>query len=312
MIWLGERRGDLTDWVTQRWVELTGRRLRLAEAPWLAGPVGRARGIGRDFFPALARAEGLELRRDGGAGLVPDWAALAAPDLDPAAVDPSVAEFYTRTATYDLDSWAEWHGAFRSFGWLLARLFSRRLQQLNVPLSGLDTSQGVTSEVLQLVEPGSGRVRHTAWVRELVGTGHVLYAGSYAVAAVPGRAGLCIKVVFPLPNGNAIVLMRPEAGRDGALAVVSAGRRFGDPGFYFTVQVPGAPGEVWARYLRALREQIRVYPDPRRPGGVRADHVLRLWGATFLRLHYRLTPRGPVAPPGPPDRAADTVSERPA
>jgi hypothetical protein len=293
MVWLGERRGYLTDWSTQRWVQLTGRRVRLADAPWLAGPAGSPRGIGADFFTALAQHEGLAVRRSAAAGLVPDFAALAAPDFDPRTVDPAIAAFYAHTAAYELDSWAEWGGAFRPFGRLLALLFSRRLQQLNVPLTGLDTSRGVTSEVLQLVDPLDGAVRYTAWVRRLVGSGHVLYAGSYSLAAVPGRPGTCVKVVFPLPNGNAIVLMRPVANPDGSFTVVSAGTGFGDPGFYFTVQA--ASGEVWARYVASLRESIRVYPAEN--DGVRADHTLTLWGATFLRLHYRLRTATPSTPP---------------
>jgi hypothetical protein len=77
--------------------------------------------------------------------------------------------------------------------------------------------------------------------------------------------------------------MRPEAHADGSLSVVSTGRRFGDPGFYFVVR-RGA--KVWARYVRSLKEIIRVYPAEH--GNVRADHVMTIWGATFLRLHYRL------------------------
>lgn len=302
MIWLGDRRGCLSDWATQRWVQATGRRLHLADAPWLAGPAGDPRGIGPGYFLDLARRDGLRVRRSSDAGLLTNFSALAAPDFDPEAVDPAVVAFYARTAAYELDSWAEWSSAFRPFGRLLALLFSRRLQQLNVPLTGLDTSRGVTSEVLQLVDPTSGGVQHTAWVRRLVGSGDVLYAGSYSTTPVPGREGLCVKVVFPLPNGNAIVVMRPEVHPDGSLSVVSAGRRFGDPGFYFTVHA--GPGKVWARYVASLKESIRVYSAE--GGSVRADHVLSLWGATFLRLHYRLRLRGrALAPAAEPALAGD-------
>ncbi|HEX8453977.1 MAG TPA: hypothetical protein VF647_17965 [Longimicrobium sp.] len=294
MIWLGESRGHLSDYVTQRWVEVTGRSVDLGEHPWLAGPVGDVRGIGREFFAELARREGLELRQgadSGERGLIVDFAALAAPDFDPGQVDPSVIDFYARTSAYELDAWAEWHGAFRPFGRLLGHLFSRRLQQLNVPLSSLDTSRGVTSDVIQLVEPATGKVRRTAWVRVLLGTGNVLYAGEYSLAAAPGRRGQCLKVVFPLPNGNAILLMRPEAHADGSLSVVSEGEGFGESGFYFTVH--DRRGRVRARYVRAMQERIRVYPAEH--GAVRADHVLTLWGATFLRLHYRLRRKAPAA-----------------
>jgi hypothetical protein len=292
MFWLGETRGQLGDWITQRWVQLTGRRVLLETAPWLAGPTGEPRGIGEDFFADLARREGLVLRRPAEGGLISEFTRLAASDFEPSSVDPQVIAFYAGTARYELDSWAEWRGAFRPFGWLLAILFSRRLQQLNVPLTGLDTSRGVTSEILQLIDSATTEVRYTAWVRRLVGSGNVLYAGAYSLAAVPGRAGLCVKVVFPLPNGNAVVLMRPVAHEDGSLSIVSAGKRFGDPGFYFTVRA--GDGEVWARYVASLKESIRVYAAE--AGAVRADHVLTLWGATFLRLHYRLRPASAASP----------------
>lgn len=288
MLWLDESRGHLIDWLTQQWVCATGRRIDLAAMPWLDGPAGPPQGIGPGYFADLASREGLEVRADGERGLVTDFAALAAPDFDPGAVHPTVKDFYARTSAYDLDAWAEWCGVFRPFGWLLARMFSRRLQQLNVPLSGLDTSRGMSSDVMQLVDPQTGAVRHTAWVRQLHGSGNVLYAGEYSLARIPGRSGPCVRVVFPLPNGNAMVLMRPQAHADGSLSVVSAGDRFGDAGFYFTVR--DRRGRVWARYLRSLKETIRVFPHDGQY--VRADHVLTLWGATFLRLHYRLSPRG--------------------
>ena len=281
-------RGEFSDLTTQLWVKVTGRRFPLDQVPWLAGPVGNPAGIGSDYFDELAGAKGWTVRRGGPArGLLPDFGALAGPTFPAARVHRAVTDFYERTSAYDLEAWSEWCGLFRPFGALLAIMFSRRLQQLNVPLSPLDTSLGTTSEVLQLVDPDTGAVRLTAWVRHLRRTGHVLYAGSYSVCRVPGYPEPCVKVVFPLPNGNAIVLMRPEVDDQGALTVTSAGRRFGDPGFYFTVSA--GSGDIWARYVRSLRESIRVYPDV--DAGVRADHVLSLWGATFLRLHYRLRQR---------------------
>lgn len=201
-------------------------------------------------------------------------------------VHPAVARFYEHTADYTMDAWSHWCGAFRPFGTLLALLFSRRLHQLNVPLNGLNTSEGLTSEIIDFVEPEFGEVRHTAWFRRLVGPGHVLYAGFYSVCRVPHYAGNCVKVVFPLPNGNAIVIMKPQSLPDGSVVLRSSGNGFGEPGFYFTVH--NGSGKAWVRYVRALRESIHVFPDDE--GGVRADHVLWFWGIRFLRLHYRMRP----------------------
>jgi len=283
-MWLGDQRGHLSDWLTQRWVQATGRLVDLRQASWLDGPVGATTGIGLDFVADLARSEGLVQSDGPDTGLLSDFTVLAAADFDPTAADAGVVDFYTRTSRYELDSWAEWSAAFRPFGGLVAVIFSRRLQQLNVPLTGLDTSRGVTSEVVQLVDPRTRALRYAVWLRRLVHTGNVLYAGCYSVAQIPSRAGPCVRVVFPLPNGNAMVLMRPELHADGSVSVVSSGHAFGDPGFYFTVRA-GAD-QVWARYVRSVRESIHVYSAE--PGTVRADHGLTLWGRPVLRLHYRL------------------------
>jgi hypothetical protein len=183
-------RGEFSDWTTQLWVKVTGRRFPLDQVPWLAGPVGNPAGIGSGYFDELAGAEGWTVRRGGPAcGLLPDFGALAGPTFPAARVHRAVTDFYERTSAYDLEAWSEWCGLFRPFGALLAIMFSRRLQQLNVPLSPLDTSLGTTSEVLQLVDPDTGGVRLTAWVRHLRRTGHVLYAGRYSVCRVPGYPG---------------------------------------------------------------------------------------------------------------------------
>jgi hypothetical protein len=295
-VWLDNARGHLVDWSTQRWVQLSGRKIDLNEHPWLDGPFGQPTGIGRDFFDAYAARHALTLAQERPSGLIPDFDCLAAQDFDPEAISQGVRRFYQSTSDFDLDVWSDWCGAFRPGGWALAVLFSRRLQQLNLPLSGLDTSLGMTSDVKAVVDRESGRHQFTAWTRQLVGTGRIIYAGAYSTCGIPGQAGQCVRVVFPLPNGNAIVLMRPVAHPDGSLSLISTGERFGDPGFYFTVRAPR--NTVWARYLRALREHIHVYESP--DGHARADHLLTLWGTRFLRLHYRLRERARFSPSAAP------------
>jgi hypothetical protein len=53
--------------------------------------------------------------------------------------------------------------------------------------------------------------------------------------------------------------------------------------------VHGGDGIIWARYVRSLEEEIRVYAAE--SGTVRADHMLWLWGIKFLNLHYRMRRR---------------------
>ncbi|MGA7317325.1 MAG: hypothetical protein WBX22_25515 [Silvibacterium sp.] len=274
----------MSDWLTQRWVRATGRKVSLADQPWLDGPVGGTHQIGPRFFDDYAALAKLELLRDGVRGLIPDFRSLEAETQSLAAVAPAVKDFYEATSTYDLDAWSEWHGLFRFFGKGLSLIFSTRLQQLNVPLSALDSAKGMTSSVVQMREIASQRIVQTAWVRQLHATNNVLYAGSYSVCTVPGWPHPCVKVVFPLPNGNAIVLMKVRAYQDGSLALQSMGKTFGQPGFYFVVHEK--TGRATARYVRSLKEEIRVYAAEN--NSVRADHKLWFCGVEFLRLHYRM------------------------
>lgn len=300
--------GTMVDRLTQRWVRWTGREVALSDHRWLDGPIGDPDVIGERFFERYTRDRGLRCVAGAPAGLMPAFAALAGPGVDPGAVAPGVADFYEQTSAFDLDVWAEWTGPFRPFGRALAVIFSRRLQQLNLPLSSLDTSRGMSSDVVPVVDATTGRHVFTAWVRRLLGTGHVIYVGAYSTCTVPDEARTCVRVVFPLPRGNAIVIMRPSIGADGSLTLISAGRAFGSPGFYFTVHSPH--GRVWAKYVRAMRESIRVYEDG---DEVRAEHVLTLSGLTFLRLHYRLRRRLVAAAGGRvADRRAFMAFESPA
>jgi len=283
-MWMGETRGHLVDWSTQRWVQATGRRVSLDACPWLDGPAGKPAVIGAGVFDDYVASRGLRARRAATSGLLPDFSQLRSAAFDPSSVSRAVIAFYEETSEYGIDAWSQWCGAFRPFGFALARIFSRRLEQLNVPLSGLETSRGLTSRVEEVIDEKSGDLKFTAWIRELVGTGRVMYAGAYSTCTPPNADGPCVRVVFPLPNGNAVVIMRPVANPDGSFLLLSAGDGFGSPGFYFTVLA--APGQIWARYLRSFRETIRVYSD--REGDVRADHDLTLWHAPALRLHYRL------------------------
>ena len=279
-------RGTVADRLTQRWVRLTGRVVSLREHPWLEGPAGEPAGIGARFFEGYVAAHGLRIADGDPTGLLPSVGVLRSADFKPDEVAAGVTDFYERTDGYDLDAWSEWAGVFRPFGWALAAIFSRRLQQLNVPLSNLDTSRGMVSDVRSVVDASTGRHVFTTWVRQLVATGRVIYSGAYSTCTVPDGSMPCVRVVFPLPNGNAIVIMRPTSRPDGSVSLVSAGAGFGSPGFYFTVTAPD--GAVWARYVRSLRETIRVYEAD---GQLRADHVLSLWGFTFLRLHYLMRRR---------------------
>jgi hypothetical protein len=288
----GNQCGDMAACPALLWVRLTGQPVDLREEPWLRGAVGEADGIGAEYFSRLARKSDQIVRGNAaGSGLTPDFDDLRAGSFDPARVDPRVREFYEHTADYRLDLWSYWCRCVRPFGWLMNALYSRRLQQLNLPISPLEPSRGITSEIIQLCDRQSGEVRTTGWLRKFNVTSDVIYAGIYSTAQPPNAAGPCVKVVFPLPHGSASVFLKPVVKEDGSLVLLSSGRRFGDPGFYLTLRRDD--DRVWVKYITAMKESIHVYVDNR--GDLRTDHVFRLYGCWFLKLHYSIIRR--VTPP---------------
>jgi hypothetical protein len=276
---------SIVDRATQLWVRLTGRRVRLDDHAWLDGPVGDPDVIGEKFFHRLAERERLLLDTASAVrGLLPSVTLLDGPDFKSVELNQRVADFYQATSKYSFGVSSKWRGGLRPFAKLIAFLFSRRLRQLNVPLSTEETEGGATSDVF-LVKRGEQHL-FSAWIRTLKSTGNTLYAGAYSTTYIPGHGSPCVKVVFPLPNGSAVVIMRPELKQDGSLLLRSEGKRFGDPGFYFYVRNDASSG--FAKYVRALQETIHVYPgsDPE----VLATHELKFWGLRFLNQHYCMRP----------------------
>ena len=140
-----------------------------------------------------------------------------------------------------------------------------------------------------LLRDAHGEVRCTGWFRRLVEGGRVLYTGFYTSQVVPGHTSACVKVAFPMPNGNATVILRPEVGEGGALILDSSGPGFGNVGFY-RMQRFGRGDALTVWKIRSLKERFRVYLDAERV--VRCDHAIRFLGLPVLSLHYRIQRKG--------------------
>ncbi len=280
----------LQDLLSQRWVITTGRRVEPDDIPWLMGPYGNVAEIGEAHIQRLVETHGLVAERcSRGAGLMESMSDLITDETARRRLLPSIASFYERTADYELDVWSEWSSLFGPFGRIIRWLYSRRLQQLDLPQRPLDTSHGISSAIIRLRDPATGEIRHTVWHRTLRKTGQVVYSGHYTTCDAP--AGLrCAKVIFPLPAGNATVILAPRIDDRGHLELLSSGETFGDPGFYFLLC--DRSGQHWARYIRSFRERITVFEDDQ--GALRTDHELTLFHRRVLALHYRIRP----APPG--------------
>ena len=283
---INNRIGHLQDWMTQVWVKFTGRQFNPKKNEWLVGPIGDTDIIKDKFIDTLAYKENLHIERNGNdTGLLTSFHDLELSNEEMKLLHPKVVDFYERTSNYDFEIWSEWCGFFKPFGWLLSVIFSKRLQQLNLPLSSLQSAKGIDSNIIKLLDKENNKPKWTIWYRILKSTNNVIYSGVYTTCTVPNMPGRMLKVVFPLPNGNATVILRKEILPDGSLKLCSDGKRFGDNGFYFTLT--NHKDKHWTRFIKSMHEWITVYVD--KGNILRADHNLEFYGMPFLNLHYKMT-----------------------
>ena len=168
----------------------------------------------------------------------------------------------------------------------LIRLFGRRVAPGDAPwLMGRLGGPHIGDKPFDEYAAG----RWTGWFRRLVEDGRVLYTGFYTSQVIPSHTGACVKVVFPMPNGNATVILRPEVGEGGALILDSDGAGFGNVGFY-RMQRFGRGDALTVWKIRSLKERFRVYLDSERV--LRCDHAIRFLGLPVLHLHYRIQRKG--------------------
>ena len=267
---------------------LNGRPVDLAgRERWLSAPMHDGPVVGDGWLADAAAAYGGSVReQQPGAGLLPDMALLDGPGFAAADLRPEVRDFYEHTSDWRMEVWTQWSPLFQPGGELISRFFGRRVQQLALPTRPLDVALGMDSRVATIVD-AAGEQKAAGWLRTLRSTGEYVYSGCYSARTLPGRRRPSIHVAFPLPSGNVQVFLRPEVGPGGALELRSPPGPFGADGAYVVVERGGR-----AHAARApVHERFRVYVDAE--GTLRTDHLLSLWSATVVRLHYKLT-RAPV------------------
>lgn len=271
------------DWFTQQWAIIWGRRIDPIQTPWVMGPFGTLGIIGDGFVKHLAETEGLTVERNSPTqGLIPSIATLELPEEEALRLSRPVIDFYENTARYELEFSATWNPVFKLFGTLINSLFSNRIGQLNIPTNSPKHSQQLSSELIPLTDPTSKEVKYTVWYRTIRSTGQVLYSGVYSTCRLPSGK-TCVKAVFPLPKGNATVIMSPSVGERGELRLTSAGKTFGDPGFYFLLN--DSKGDFWSQYIRSFGDHLHVYNQG---GNLFAEQTLTLWQLRVVQFKYKI------------------------
>jgi len=272
---------NLSDRMTQTWVRATGRKISFVDYPWLVGPSGHPNQIDDRWLDE--ETERLGGNHIEGGGLLGQMSDLASEEFDPVRLARPIVEFYEQTSDWRMEVRSQWSAAAWPFGWLLSWVFSRRLGQLNVPLRPFHTAQGMDSHVVGVLDQHGFQVG-AAWFRTLRATGQTVYSGWYGTSTLPESNRPSLRVVFPLPNGNVTVLLRPEIRPDGALVLASPIGSFGAEGAYLVVAQPDHQFG-WARRI-PLAEEFVVSVDSE--GTLRTEHTLKLWPIPVFQLHYQM------------------------
>lgn len=262
----------------------TGRRVDLeGEQSWLRAPVSQGPVVADRWLTDAGESYGGQIRTDEpGAGLLDDLRQLDGPGFAAADLRPEIAAFYHHTSQWRMEVWTQWSAPFAPAGALVSRLFGRRVQQLSIPTRPLEVAHGMDSRITVIAD-AQGRQQAAAWIRTLRSTGEYVYSGCYSVRALPGSDRPSVHVAFPLEQGNVQVFLRPSITAGGGLLLTSGAGRFGQDGAYVVVR----EGGTYA--ARApIRETFHLYVDTE--GTLRTDHVLSLWSAPAVRLHYKLLP----------------------
>ena len=270
------------DRVTRTFWRLTGRPVDLdGDERWLVAPMHDGATIGDGWLTAAAARHGGTLDETG--GLLADMSCLDGPGFRAADLRPEVRHFYEHTSEWRMEVWTQWSALFQPGGELVSRYFGRRVQQLALPTRPLDVALGMDSRVVTISD-AAGTQRAAGWIRTLRSTGEYVYSGCYSSRTLPRSGQPSVHVAFPLEAGNVQVFLRPRVLPGGALELSSPAGGFGEDGAYVVVEDHGRTHAARA----PIHEEFRVYVDAE--GVLRTDHVLRLWSATVVRLHYKLVP----------------------
>lgn len=272
------------DWITQQWVIVTGKKIKPDDMPWLMGPFGNVNGIGEAFIQQLAQKENLVIQRNTRSmGLISSFDLLNLPASDLSCLSRKVIDFYEKTAEYNLDFSVQWNPFFKFFGILVNKLFSNRINQLHIPTRNITNAESLKSEIITLTHPVSNQVKYTIWLRTFAASGQVIYSGIYGTCTLPSGQ-TCIKAVFPLPKGNATVIMVPGVTNAGELVLESSGKKPGDAGFYFLLK--DSKGNYWSKYVSSFRDRLIIRQED---DHLSAEQVLTLWRKKVLKFNYKIS-----------------------
>jgi hypothetical protein len=269
-------------------VTLLAERVGADELPFVVPLEARSRYVGTGYVQELASVlGGTYVAGAADTGIVESLDELAGPELDPAAVDPRIREFYEHTTRFSLDIVPAWRRWVRP-GYVLYRsLVARPLGQASVPMNQREATRGVRSRIDTITLPHDDRIAVRGWIRSFADTDEPIYVGIYTTYRHDDRG--YVSVGFPLPQASFTATLAPRH-RDGGGLVLSSRSALDHPGHYMAYIDP-ATRDLTVLAVHGFAEELDVCAVG---DELRAEHAFWVFGLPFLVLHYRIRRRDAV------------------
>ncbi|PRO65451.1 YndJ family protein [Alkalicoccus urumqiensis] len=185
-------------------------------------------------------------------------------------VPDTIVHFYEHTEEYRLFASVGWAAWFKPLA-VVYKLFSNKLQQLNLPLTSKTTE--MTGEIRAVDSHADGRHSPRVWIRKAKNS--TIFAAIYSKHKSKGKNYM--NIALPLPYSSMIGVLQLYVINN-SLILTSEGLNDEDTGVYLTV------GEFL--FKLPLSEHFLV--EETEEGVLKAGHKMRIFGIPFLQINYSI------------------------
>jgi len=212
-------------------------------------------------------------------GMVDSMDLFSSTFFNPSAIHPLIRSFYENTIMYELDVVPHWHPLFYPFAKLYRKL-SRRIEQMNFPVSTSDMKVEVESTILPLKDHIDGRTNVRAWIRTEKSTKKAFYVAAYSTHTNNETGERYYNIFFPLPFGGMTSVLRITNFQDDGVRLTSLSHT------KHATEQQGVYGRIGSCHVRLpINETIDVWVED---NVIKACHHSWLFGFRCLTLNYEI------------------------
>ncbi|WP_226657139.1 hypothetical protein [Pseudalkalibacillus hwajinpoensis] len=204
-------------------------------------------------------------------GLVSDMS-IYEPHLECHDLSPTIKHFYEHTTEYRLFASVKWYRWFKPLA-MLYRFFSRRILQINLPLSRKPVE--MTGDIISVNEHMDGRLQPRAWVRKV--NGEVCFVALYSWHKKGDRTYMNIGLPLPFSTMTGILELN-QYGKSLQLSSRKKRTSTADTGTYLSTKNK--------QFSLPIDEEFFV--EQVGEGSLKAQHEMRIFFIPFLTIDYMI------------------------